>query len=149
MTGQGRNRKYDWEQIWRYCTLLYFIIYFIAGLCVYKDYGFTVDEEKQRERSLVSYKYMNEVLLGRDMPGLEDIPEMDEKNHGYYGTAMQMPMAFMEDIHGFTMTTREIYLMRHLYNFIVCFVGYVCFYFALRKIFPEDRFYAFAGTLIV
>ena len=149
MTGQGRNRKYDWERIWRYCTLLYFIIYFIAGLCVYKDYGFTVDEEKQRERSLVSYKYMNEVLLGRDMPGLEDIPEMDEKNHGYYGTAMQMPMAFMEDIHGFTMTTREIYLMRHLYNFIVCFVGYVCFYFALRKIFPEDRFYAFAGTLIV
>ena len=131
------------------CIILYFVIYFIIGLCVYKDYGITVDEEKQRERSLVSYKYINEVLWNREMPELEEIPEMSEQNHGYYGTAMQMPTVFIEDMHDFAMSTRDIYLMRHLYNFIVCFAGYICFYFALRKIFDGNRLYAFAGILMI
>jgi len=149
MDRQYGDRRYNMNKMYRFCIILYFIIYFITGLCVYKDYGFTVDEERQRERSLVSYKYINEVLLNREIPGLEEIPEMSEQNHGYYGTAMQMPTVFIEDLHNFTMNTREIYLMRHLYNFIVCFAGYICFYIALRKIFGGNRLYAFAGTLIV
>lgn len=143
------NNRFDRSKILKFGVVLYFLIYFIAGLCIFRDYGFTVDEEKQHERSLVSYKYMNEVLFDRNVPGLEEIPEMSEQNHGYYGTAMQMPMAFIEDMHGFSMTTREVYLMRHLYNFIVCFAGYICFYLTLRKIFRGDRLYAFAGALIV
>ena len=143
------EKRYNNSKLLKICIILYFVIYFIIGLCVYKDYGITVDEEKQRERSLVSYKYINEVLWNREMPELEEIPEMSEQNHGYYGTAMQMPTVFIEDMHDFAMSTRDIYLMRHLYNFIVCFAGYICFYFALRKIFDGNRLYAFAGILMI
>ncbi len=139
----------DSDKLCRIFIILYFAVYFVIGLCVYKDYGVTVDEEIQRDRSLVNYKYINETLMGRGVPGLEDVLEMSEENHSYYGTAMQMPMVVVEDLHGFTMTTREVYLMRHLYNFIVCFGGYICFYFVLRKIFPQNQLYAIAGVLIV
>lgn len=149
MLEQEKCKKYDMDKIGKLCIVLYFIVYFIVGLCVYQEYGVTVDEEKQRERSLISYQYINETLLKRSIESPEEIPDMKEENHGYYGTAMQMPMVFIEDMQGFTMTTREIYLMRHLYNFIVCFAGYICFYFALKKIFAGSDWYAFAGTLIV
>lgn len=144
------RKKYEIDKWCRIFIILYFAIYFIVGLCIYKDYGITVDEEIQRERSLINYKYINETLFGRSVPGLEDVPELSEEiNHSYYGTAMQMPTVIIEDLHGFAMPTKEVYLMRHLYNFIICFVGYICFYFVLRKIFPQSRLYAMAGVLIV
>lgn len=53
----------------------------------------------------------------------------------YYGTAIQIPIVFIEDIFGFQLSTRQIYLIRHFYNFLICFIGYICFFLFYRGYF--------------
>lgn len=136
------------ENILRLIVILYFIIYFIVGICIYKDYGFSTDEPIQWERSIVTYKYINSKVFHREVPELIKITGLDEFDHRYYGTAMQMPMVFIEDLFDFSLSTQQIFYMRHLITFLVCFAGYICFYFALKKIF-FNRLLSLAGVSIL
>lgn len=136
------------ENILRLAVILYFVIYFIVGLCIYKDYGFSTDEPIQWERSIVTYKYINSKVFHREVPELVKIKGLEEFDHRYYGTAIQMPMVFIEDIFDFSLTTRQIFYMRHLITFLICFAGYVCFYFALKKIF-NNGLLSLAGVSIL
>lgn len=132
----------------RLIVISYFIIYFIVGLCIYKDYGFSTDESAEWEESIVAYKYINSRIFHREVPELAKVADMEEFDHRYYGTAMQMPMVLIEDLTDFTLTTQQIFYMRHLMTFLTCFIGYICFYFALKRIFG-DRLSALAGVMIV
>jgi len=134
--------------MFRLCIILYFVVYFVIGMFICKDYGFSTDESAQWERSIVTYKYINSKVFHRDVPELIKVKSMEEFDHRYYGTAMQMPMVFIEDLTNFTMTTRQVFYMRHMITFLVCYAGYVCFYFALKKIF-ENRFWALMGTMVI
>ncbi len=129
-------------------VILYFVIYFIVGICVYRDYNYTTDESAEWEESIVAYKYINSEIFHRDVPELVKVKSMEEFDHRYYGTAMQMPMVFMEDLANFTLTTSQIFYMRHLITFLMCFTGYICFYFALKKIFG-DRLCALMGVAMI
>ena len=132
----------------RLVVIFYFIIYLAVGLFVYKDYGFSTDESAEWEESIVAYKYINRKVFHREVPELLNVADLEEFDHRYYGTAMQMPMVLIEDLSDFTLTTQQIFYMRHLFTFITCFIGYICFYFALKKIFG-DRLLALAGVMIV
>lgn len=128
--------------------ILFFVAYMLVGLSVYKDYGISTDEEIQRRHSLVSYKYVNEKIFHREVEELRDWPELEEYEYKYYGIALQMPLVLIEDLCDFQMTTRQIFLMRHLYNFIICFLGYICFYVSLKKIF-KSQWLALTGTALI
>lgn len=132
----------------RLAVILYFIIYFAIGVSVYKDYGFSTDESAEWEESIVAYKYINSKAFHREVPELSEVTDLEEFDHRYYGTAMQMPMVLIEDLSDFMLTTQQIFYMRHLFTFVVCFIGYICFYFALKKIFAS-RFPALAGVMII
>ena len=59
-------------------ALLFFVTYFFVGLGVYDDYGMLVDDETERLESLVNYKYVNEVLFNRDIPALQNCPDLEK-----------------------------------------------------------------------
>ncbi len=136
------------EGILRLSVFLYFVIYFMVGIYVYKDYGFSTDEPIQWERSIVTYKYINHEIFHREVPELVNITSLEDFDHRYYGTAIQMPMVFIEDLFNFSLTTQQIFYMRHLITFLVCYAGNICFFIALKKIFG-NRLLALTGTLII
>jgi len=126
--------------------IVYFVAYLIIGLFLVSDYGLSTDDVVQRRHSLVNYKYLNKVLLGRDiLPDTQDL----ETYPSYYGVALQLLLVFYEDLNGFLLNTREIYLARHTMVFIVSFIGYVLFYLALRKVFPKSKWVPILGVLMI
>lgn len=128
--------------------LIFFLVYFAVGMISVADYGLSADEVAQRRHSLVSYKYVNRVIFNRDIPELEDYPDLEE--YGVlYGVALQMPMVFVEDLYDFSLTTRQIYLMRHYFTFLICFAGYVFFFLALKRLFEKNKIVPILGTLMI
>ncbi|MBQ6599232.1 MAG: hypothetical protein IJH79_16905, partial [Lentisphaeria bacterium] len=127
---------------------VFFVAYLVIGLLLVPNYGLSADDEVQRKHSLVNYKYINKVLLGRDVPGLENVVDLAEYDQ-YYGVALQMPMVLYEDLNHFSLSKREIYLSRHYCIFVMCVLGMVFFYLALRKVFPESPAVPAFGTLMV
>lgn len=141
------ERKYK-EICLPYLIVFFFVAYFAVGLLGVQDYGQSTDEEVQRQHSLVAYKHINEKVLDREIEALKGLPNLEEYQFRYYGTALQIPLVMAEDFCGFQMTTRQVFLMRHCYNFLVCFLGNICFFFALKKIF-HDKGLALLGTMLI
>ena len=111
-----------------------FIAIFLLGMIVADDYNIFVDDQAQRNHSLVNYKYINKVILGRDVPELVHFQDLNDYICKNYGTAIQMPMVFIEDLFDFE-PPFNIWVMRHRINFIIYFCGLICFYFLCRRLF--------------
>lgn len=129
-------------------VILYVAVYLLVGFFVFQDYNVSADEPSQREHSRVVYKYINEKLLNREIESMANVQELPEYAFKYYGVAMQMPLVFVEDFFHFDLSVRRIFQGRHLYNFLICVLGYICFYFALKKI-MGNRWYALAGMVLI
>ena len=136
------------KKLFLLCFVLFLAVYLVVGVFVFQDYNVSVDEPIQREHSRVAYKYINEKILHREIDSMVSVRELAEYEHKYYGVTMQMPLVFVEDFLHFQLSIRRIFQGRHLYNFLICVVGYVCFYFALEKIF-RSRWYALAGMILI
>ena len=117
-------------------AFIYFCTYLIICLFCLKDYGVTVDESAQRQHSLVAYKAINEKIFGRHITQLSDYPDIEEYP-SLYGTAIQMPMVLIEDINGFSLDISDVFHIRHIFTFIVVYLGYICTYFAANKIYKN------------
>ena len=61
------------SKILQLIVIFYFILYFIVGICVYKDYGFSTDESAEWEESIVAYKYINSKIFHREVPELSKV----------------------------------------------------------------------------
>lgn len=104
-----RARKSFWPRLLAALALLAMLI---VGRYTYRDYGLTVDETWERETSLINYQYVVKTLLGKD---LDLFPtQLENYRERYYGAALQLPTVFVEHLTGFTMPSRDIYMMRHL-----------------------------------
>ena len=139
------------DRYFKYIVIAYMVIYIIIGVSTFKDYGMTIDEKVERESSLVSYKYICEEYLGRDLSGYEvfsDIPDIEEYRDKYYGILPQLPFVVIEDLFDFSLQTRTIFLIRHLGTFCYCCLGFISFYLFLKKVF-KSRGYAFFGLLLI
>lgn len=118
----------------------------VAGRFTYKDYGFTVDEAVERSTCLINYQYIVHTLFGQDL-NISDQPLETYKDR-HYGVALQLPMVVLEHITGFTMPLRDVFLFRHLWTFLVCLSGWVCFYLFLEKIL-KSRWLSLLGFLML
>ena len=140
------------DRYFKYIVIAYMVLYFIIGVSTIKDYGISTDEQAQRNHSLVSYKYICEEILGRDMSGYEvfsNLPDLENyRGARYYGVLLQLPFVVIEDIYDFSLQTRTIYLIRHLGTFCYCCLGFIFFYLFLKKVF-KNRGYAFFGLLLI
>ena len=122
-------------------------IMLLIGRYTYQDYGLTADEYAERTTSLSNYQHVFETLWGQSVDGLEVVRLEDHKDR-YYGVALQMPMVVVEHLTGFTMPLSDVFRLRHLYTFLMCMSGWVCFWGFLRKVFKDD-WLALLGFLMV
>lgn len=117
-----------------------------AGLFTYAHYGFTLDEPTERRTSTVNYQYIVKTVTGHDLR-VYDV-DLEDLRDQYYGVFLQLPMVLIEHLNHFEMTSRQVYLMRHLCNFLICYIGYLCFFFFCKKLFGS-KWLGLLGMLIL
>lgn len=125
-----------------------FVCMFLVGLLYYQDYGISVDEPIQRDHSLITYRYIMQQVFHRDVKELAGLPDLQEYEHRYYGTFLQLPMVFLEDLNNFQTDLGDVYRTRHLITFIYCFIGYLCFYWLGKRVF-RNRGLALLGSVML
>ncbi len=134
------------ERIARIAVVCVFALMLIMGLLTYRDYSFSIDEGWERRTSIINYQFILDKLTGHELiveyQSLEDYPQR------YYGVFFQLPMVAVEHLTHFSMPLHDVFLMRHLWNHLICFSGWVCFYFFLKKVFAS-RWLALLGTLML
>ena len=117
-------------------VILFFTAFLLYGLLTVKDYGISTDELIERESSLITYRYMvpsvaDVVTETVNFPEL--VPLLEYKDR-YYGMAVQIPAVVVEHLLGFRLDIRKVFLMRHLYNFLMFFTAAAFFYKLCRKL---------------
>lgn len=117
-------------------VILFFAVFLLYGLLTVKDYGISTDELIERESSLITYRYMvpsvaDLVTETVNFPKLTPLLEYKDR---YYGMAVQIPAVVVEHLFGFHLDIRKVFLMRHLYNFLMFFTATVFFYGLCRKL---------------
>jgi hypothetical protein len=117
----------------------FFVGFLVLGVSTYKDYGFTWDERTCRDYcGTFTYKYVTEG--DRQLFSEWNIDQL-------YGSAYVLGLACLEDVFGLT-DSRDIYLMRHLVNFLLFYAAVLAFYFLLRRVFGDYRL-ALLGCLFL
>ena len=69
-----------------YTSYVFFLLFFIVGFNVYKDYGISIDEDNTRINGFVGLKYLFEIFNYDYKSSLNlfpDINEFPEKGIGY------------------------------------------------------------------
>lgn len=141
---RGMMRSKSWAAAVLFVILL--MVMLIVGRYTYKDYAHTIDEGVERQSTLINYQYVVEKLSGQQLNLDEE--QLSTWRDRYYGVALQLPMAVLEHMTGFTMPNHDVFAIRHFYTFLICMFGWVCFYFFLQKVF-RNRWLALTGMLMV
>jgi len=146
-------------------TILIFIIPLILiliGFAVYRDYGISSDEEITRNNSLVSIKYIFDVLfpqytdnfeLLKNVPNLRDydltdaykFPGLASSAYGVFFDVLVV--AFIEillEVKNFS----DVFYYRHLTNHYLFVISVICFYFLCISVF-KNKLYSFFGAAIL
>lgn len=107
----------------RIAVLAFFIIFLIVGLTAYSDYGISWDEPVSRERGVKSLKYV--------VYGDQDLVNTDWMYH--HGAAFEIMLVAVEVVFGVTQDTKSVYLTRHLFTFLLFYIGVIAFYFLCKQ----------------
>ena len=124
-----------------------FLIYFIIGVNIYKDYGISFDENINRDNGFVSLKYIFEKIgINADLSKfVVDIPNLSDYKDKAYGVVFDLPLAFFEFLFDID-NTRDAFLFRHLINFILFFISTIVFFILCNQIF-QDKVLSLIGSL--
>lgn len=118
-------------------AFLFGLAYLVFGLVSLDHFGISYDEEAQRyNNGGYNYNY----ITGADKASLID------GNEKYHGPAFEIVLMAIEKAVGFS-DVRQVYLMRHLVNFLVFFLSVVVMFFLSRAVFKSDRWGLFAMLL--
>lgn len=135
----GLMKKGQWESArWKKngAVILFFLLFFLYGCAVFRDYGIGVDEPVERKSSLITWLYLNPSLrdVVTDTVDFSQLQPLQEYQDRYYGVAVMLPCVAVEHLTGFTMPLSDVYEMRHFYNFLLFFAGSVFFYLLCREL---------------
>lgn len=114
----------------KYGVLLFFLIFFLYGMAVVRDYGISWDEATERNSSLINLGYIMPQAkeLVTDTVNFNGLPPLNEYKDRYYGVAGQFPTVLAEYLYQFRFNYQQIYLLRHLYTFFVFWIACIFFY---------------------
>ena len=133
----------EWLQ--RGLVLCVFTVYFLCGLCLYKDYGISTDEPDERISTFTNIKYAFDTFGIDKLQGTDG--DLENYDYRYYGVAIQVPPALAERVVSPDGGVK-IWQIRHLWTFLVCFSGYICFYLLCMEVF-QSRWLSFLGTAMI
>jgi len=134
------------------CHYIFFFIFFIIGLLIYKDYGFNIDETFQRRSGFYWLNYLSN-FFGLDKISLISSQKLNtsinftEPWSDAYGIIFDVPAAIIEIIFSIN-EPLKIYEMRHFLTFIYFFVGTIFFYKILINRF-DSKFLSLFGCLML
>jgi|TARA_B100001964_G_scaffold200606_1_gene227807 hypothetical protein len=141
-------------------TVLFFIIIFLLGLNLFKDYGIYTDDLFQRNNALFWYEYVKSFILepGLSFTGnLDNLIKQNIKDEISLINTSTLPSLqpvalgiFCElfiDLFNIE-SNKSIYQTRHLFNFIIYLVGLCFFYKLINKRFKSYLF-SFIGVLFL
>ncbi|MBC7384219.1 MAG: glycosyltransferase family 39 protein [Bacteroidia bacterium] len=105
-------------------VLAFFCLLLVTGLSVFDQYGLSWDEGMQwKNNGNINYNY---IVDGAK----ESLLASADK---YHGPAFEVVLVAIEKLFKLT-DTRDVYLMRHLVNFIVFFISVIFFYFLIQHL---------------
>ena len=128
---------------------LFFLVMLLIGASLFRDYGISWDEPTQRITGAVTVKYVASILTGGLADGsLEHIPDLKEYRDRDYGVAFEAPAFALEKLLALK-DSREIFMFRHLLNFLVFLGGvYAAYRLACRR-FRDWRIGLLAASFLV
>jgi len=117
----------------KYIAPLFFLIFFVTGMSVVKDYGCSWDEDQQMRHGKVSAKAIC-VHLNLDCPNFykdKNLPELQDYEQKYYGTFFQLVAIAIDTLFNRETFAEKIHT-RHYLGFLLFFLSAICFYLLLK-----------------
>ena len=118
-------------------TFLFFLIFFLIGIFLFRDYGISIDEDNTRIVGFLSLEYIFKIFFPEHVSLIkETISDQRGAHSGFEtsGVIFDLPMAFLELIFQIE-DSRQYYLLRHFFNFFIFFIS-ALFYFRYACFFP-------------
>jgi len=129
-------------------TRWFILLVFLAGIFGYKNYGISWDENTQRNSGVVFVNHIQQKLnlgwihIPPNVPALEDYRDKE------FGAAFEIFLFVSERFLGLS-DYRDIFLFRHLVNFLLFWIGIIVFAFILKKTFKDDRLVLIGCIILV
>jgi hypothetical protein len=117
-------------------VILIFFSYLIIGILIYDDYGISWDESNHRINGFTALNFLREIFFLVIYPDLEHKGKAFVESTKQYGVLFDLPMAFIEKKFHIE-NSKNYFLLRHFFNFIVFYISSIFFYFLLKKRFSE------------
>jgi len=130
-----------------YIPQILFLLYFIIGISITKDYGVSWDEDQQMNHGKVSAKEICK-KFNLDCPQLmksKNLPALQDYEQKYYGTFFQLMAIGIDGVFQRESYKERIHT-RHYLGFLLFFLGSICFYLLLSARF--DKLLSLMGTII-
>lgn len=152
---------------WQLFICFFFLIIFLIGLISFRAYGIADDERIERNHDLVTHYYLKSIFKGNFKPNgnpiwdvnrdpLEKLVEKEkierrffQYEYRYYGVAIQLPLATIEQAFHYSLDISIIYSIRHLYTFLLFFISLIYFYRLLKSFILKNEKWAFMATLFL
>ena len=113
-------------------VILIFSSYLIIGILIYDDYGISFDEFNHRINGFVALNFFREIFSLDIYPGLEHSGKAFAESTKQYGVLFDLPMAFIEKKFHIE-DSKNYFLLRHFFNFIIFYISSIFFYLLLKK----------------
>lgn len=133
-------------------VMLYFLIILALGMTTFTHYGMSADELISRANGGMSLSYIAEkfnITWLKNDPVLStfDIP-LNEYYDRDYGVAFDLPAFFIERLFSLD-DSRQQYLLRHAFTFIVFWIGLIAIYHTAKLRFDHWGIALLASTLLL
>ncbi len=130
------------NKLLKYIPFIFFSVYFLLGIFIYKDFGIGIEEHFQRKNGffwLIHFFEFFDFTTFKDLAKtkyeaiLNEYPNLPETNYfNFYGIFFDLPLAFAETV--FTINDSKTYFeLRHLSIFIIFFISSITFYKILKE----------------
>ena len=140
------NKLLNWDNFF---SISFFLIIFLIGLNIFSHYGISIDEDNSRTNGLVSLNYIIEILNLDVFEKLNslNLPQIHEYPEQGNGVIFDLPLSFFELIFNID-NSRDIFLYRHLFTFLIFFISLIYFYLILKNRF-KSYLLAILGILLL
>ncbi len=149
---------------------VFFLLVFVAGILTAGQFGISWDEHTETEILISNMRYVAQTLLPKAVVDQQLTPVLNlfyyervlnasdvitqsvERDHGqavYYPSAVLFFAIYhMKKADPELNVEHALYLGRHIYNFIVCFLGWLCLYMLLKRL-TGKRIYGIIGVVVL
>lgn len=138
--------------IQRWLVPTFFALVLVLGLLIFRDFGFSIDENQQRDTGMISLKHVAQKINPdwvKNDPDFEpySVPLADYRDRDY-GVAFETPVSFVERLLQIEELQHKFWL-RHLFTFLVSFGGLIAVYQLAARRFQDWRIGLLAASWLL